>query len=120
MTRKRWIEGGVLLGVVALCLVWWGLSRPAGQGATAEVWYDGTLAMTLSLSEDGRYTLAEDPTVCFQVEDGKVRFVDATCPDKVCEETGWLEKAGEMAVCLPRKTRLVVGGESDGPDVIAR
>ena len=46
--------------------------------------------------------------------------MDATCPDKVCEETGWLEKAGEMAVCLPRKTRLVVAGESDGPDIIAR
>ena len=78
--------------------------------------------LEIPLDRDGFYVLEQDPTVRFEVKNGAVAFVDATCPDRICEREGYLSKAGQTAVCLPRRTSLVIvgaGGE-ETPDVIAR
>lgn len=36
-------------------------------------------------------------------EKGRIRFKQADCPDKICVNTGWLEKPGDIAVCLPNR-----------------
>jgi hypothetical protein len=37
------------------------------------------------------------------VEKGRIRFIQADCPDLICVKTGWLEEPGDMAVCLPNR-----------------
>jgi len=37
------------------------------------------------------------------VEKGRIKFKEADCPDKICVKTGWLEKPGDTAVCLPNR-----------------
>jgi Uncharacterized protein conserved in bacteria len=36
-------------------------------------------------------------------EKNRIRFLQSSCPDKVCVKTGWLSHPGEIAVCLPNK-----------------
>lgn len=38
-----------------------------------------------------------------QVRDGKVRFVDSPCPNKLCVHQGWITETGESATCLPNR-----------------
>lgn len=40
-----------------------------------------------------------------EIKGGKIRVLDADCPDKICVNTGWL-RSGIPIVCLPN--RLVI------------
>lgn len=92
--------------------------RPAG--GMAEVRYDGQLAARIPLDRDQVFVLTEDPTVRLEVKGGKIRFIDASCPDKICEEAGYLFRTGDTAACLPRKTVVTVTeGEEREADLIA-
>lgn len=101
-----------LAAVIALGLAW---SRPAG--VTAVVERDGQTVMTRDLSR-----LAEPESVRITGENGisltvefsgkGVRITEAGCPDKTCQRTGQLTRAGESAVCLPGRVVLRL----EGPD----
>lgn len=54
-----------------------------------------------------------------KVEKGRIRFLEADCPDKVCVKTGWLSRKGDTAVCLPNRTIIKMEGESGNVDVVA-
>lgn len=43
-----------------------------------------------------------------QVEKGRIRFKEANCPDQICVKAGWLEKPGDIAVCLPNKAVIKI------------
>lgn len=42
------------------------------------------------------------------VEKGRIRFKEADCPDKICVKTGWLQKPGDVAVCLPNRAVIKI------------
>ena len=89
-------------------------------GGVAEIRYDGQVVARVSLSQNQVFSIAQDPTVRFEVKDGRIRFVEATCPDKICEEAGFLSRVGDTAACLPRKTVVTVTeGEEREADLIA-
>ena len=52
------------------------------------------------------------------VERGRIRFLEADCPDKICVSTGWLSERGDMAVCIPNSTMIKIEGQSDKVDVV--
>ena len=114
-------------------LLWWGLlllltvgagillviqqSRP--NGSRAKIQYGDTIQY-VSLETDGSFGLDENPSIRFEVRDGKIRFIEADCPDKICEKAGFLSRVGETAACLPRKTVLtVISGEEGEVDGLA-
>ena len=45
------------------------------------------------------------------LENGKVRFEESDCPDKVCVRTGWISRPGQSAVCLPAGIIIKIVGE---------
>jgi len=47
------------------------------------------------------------------VAPNKIRFEDASCPDKICVRSGWLTKSGDVAVCLPNKVIIKIKGENN-------
>ena len=118
-SRRRWwfaAGGAVLAAVFLLC---WLFLRP--EGAMARITYDGEVVMTVRLDQDREFALEQDPTVRFQIRDGAIAFVDATCPDKICQRAGYLSRVGETAACLPRKTVVTVlaGPEKGEADAVA-
>ncbi len=38
-----------------------------------------------------------------RVEKGRIRFEKSDCPNLICVHTGWLEKYGDIAVCMPNR-----------------
>lgn len=112
----------IILGILLAAAAIWGgyalLHRaPARQ---AVIQYDGKTVKTVSLSENREFSLDEDPTVHFQVKDGAIAFINASCPDKICQNTGFLSKAGQTAACLPKKALLkVIGPDKQDVDTVA-
>lgn len=48
-------------------------------------------------------------TSTIEISQGKARFLNSPCPDHVCVNFfGWIEKEGEMSVCLPNQIVLEV------------
>ncbi|MDF2524882.1 MAG: hypothetical protein K0R31_2523 [Clostridiales bacterium] len=53
------------------------------------------------------------------VENGRIRYEDADCPDKLCVKTGWQEQNGDASVCLPNQTIVKIEGENKNVDGVA-
>ena len=80
----------------------------AGSVRTAVVSQDG--------KEIGRYPLDQEfslvitspsgGTNTLEISGGKARVINASCPDHICEKTGWVLDTGEVIVCMPN--RLIV------------
>jgi len=47
-----------------------------------------------------------------ELRHGQARIAEANCPDQVCVRTGWLERPGDCAVCLPGQVILQIEGDS--------
>ena len=46
------------------------------------------------------------------IRQGKVRFLSSPCSNQYCVHQGWLEHAGQVAICLPNRVSLeLLGGE---------
>jgi len=46
--------------------------------------------------------------VIVEITDGKARFVESDCRDKICIKTEFIERCKEVAVCLPNKVALEI------------
>ena len=75
----------------------------------------GSMAVVTVLQADGGETVQKIPLnknqtlyiedaalpVTLEIKDGAIRFVNALCPDHVCQNTGWLRQEGDWAACVP-------------------
>jgi hypothetical protein len=61
-----------------------------------------------------------DKSVVIELIDGKGRFVESNCQDKICIKTGFIDKCGDIAVCLPNKVALEIKCEVSEFDAISR
>lgn len=43
-----------------------------------------------------------------EFQDGKVRLIEADCPDKVCESIGYVSQEFESIVCLPNRAAILI------------
>lgn len=50
-----------------------------------------------------------------EVKDGRVRFVQSPCRNKICVHSGWLAHAGDATACLPNRVSITLLGEY-GPE----
>ena len=58
----------------------------------------------------------KDNTGYVEVKDGKVRMIEMSrdiCPEAICSDTGWIDKAYESIVCLPNNIILTLEGSQD-------
>ncbi len=51
-----------------------------------------------------------------QVEPGRIRVVEANCPDHVCEQTGWISEPGAPIACIPHGLTITLEREEEAPD----
>jgi hypothetical protein len=47
-------------------------------------------------------------------EKGRICFMEADCPDRVCVNTGWISRPGQVATCLPAGVVVKIIGTDDG------
>jgi hypothetical protein len=48
------------------------------------------------------------------IAEGKVRFKQSPCNNQYCVHQGWLQRAGQVAICLPNQVSLQLIGQ-DSP-----
>lgn len=97
----------IIIGIIIIIAVilYFGTKPIIKQGDKAEILLEGKVIKTLDLSEDTTYS-PEGLDIVLEVKDGKARFVSSDCPDKICVNTGFIDKRGQTAVCLPNKLVL--------------
>ena len=107
------IAGGLLLSVSASAFVLF----YHGAGNTVSVSHDGKVIKRINLdtvTSPYEFTVTgERGSNTVRVESGRICVVDASCPDHVCVNTGWISDGAIPIVCLPNKLVIQVDSATD-------
>ncbi len=92
------------------------LSTP---GATAIITQNGSVIHSIDLNkvnEPYEITVKAENNGfnTIYVEKGKIKFSQATCPDQLCVQTGFLSNINDIAVCLPHGLFIEIEGGTEG------
>ncbi|MDO5390928.1 MAG: NusG domain II-containing protein [Eubacteriales bacterium] len=94
--------------LLAALLLWGGMFlMRKGDYASIRITVDGEEYGTYSLAEDT--VISIDGTNVCEIKDGKVKMIEADCPDHLCMKQKAITNAGGTIVCLPNK--VVIEGE---------
>ncbi|OGT22411.1 MAG: hypothetical protein A2V90_03270 [Gammaproteobacteria bacterium RBG_16_57_12] len=113
MNYKR---GDILVMIMALSLVaalfatLWGDSR---RGEEVRILAGDKQLALVSLSGH-REIRVDGPlgTSTLEIDNGRIRFADSPCANKVCVHDGWASRGGEVVACLPNRVSVaILGGE---------
>ncbi len=75
---------------------------------------DGKKVKEIPLNDNETFTVkTEFGTNVIKVENGKVHVHEADCPDKICIKDGYIDKPGEILVCLPNKVVVEIIGQNE-------
>lgn len=79
------------------------------DGKTVAVYVDNAEYARLPLNKDTELTINTDGgTNVLIVSDGMAYIKSASCPDKVCVNTGSIQKKGSVVACLPNKVIVAI------------
>jgi hypothetical protein len=53
-----------------------------------------------------------------QFTDGRLRFTDSPCTNKICIHNGWIEYGGETVACLPNRLSVQLARNDNSFDAI--
>ena len=111
---KLFRAGDLLVLAAAAALVgasWAALWSGGGPAEFAIVTAPAAAPQTLPLDTDTVTEVAGrlGPSV-LEVRDGRVRFTDSPCVGRLCVHSGWLDRSGQVAACLPNGVVVEVGG----------
>jgi len=66
-------------------------------------------AHTVYLDDERTFSVDAVPNVVFEItDDGQIAFKKSDCPDQICVNTGFLNRSGQMAACLPNGVILSI------------
>ena len=104
--RDLWVVGIIVLAAVILLLF-----LPQKTGSVATVRLGGEVTHTLPLDTDTTLTVEHNHvTLTVAVADGTVQVTHSDCPDKICQNSAPIAKAGQAIVCLPAACSVTVEG----------
>ncbi len=114
--QLRWGDF-LLYGLIASLAIILFLAAPkglSGQSNVALLTEDGKVIFQKPVSElqaAGSFEIeAQEYHYIIAYEDGKIRFAEADCPDKVCVRSGWVYRPGQVAACVPGHLILKITG----------
>lgn len=116
---------GVIVAIVMVALVAYAATSVLGGGDARTVVIqdaDGE-THTMSLACDGTLTVNSSAGMnTIEVHAGKVRVIEADCPNQDCVEQGWVSEPGQQIICLPHKLVVTVTDEdaSSSYDVVGK
>lgn len=113
---------GVILMAALLFFMIPKIRNSQNENGKVEVWQDGELLDSYSLSEDKVVSVqAEDGGYnLVLISGGNARVTDADCPDKLCIRQRSISENGESIICLPHKLVLqITSGKESGLDAVA-
>ncbi|MBR6084684.1 MAG: NusG domain II-containing protein [Spirochaetales bacterium] len=90
------------------------------QGAYVVVMVQNKEIARYSMTNNGVYDIYDNNgnTNKIEIRDGRVRMLEASCPNHLCIRQGWIRFEGQSIVCLPNKVTVTVRGTGDGFDFV--
>ena len=89
------------------------------KNVTAKIYENGELMQEIDLTKvEEPYRINISGAVLL-IENGRICYETASCPDKLCVKSDWLSKNGDVASCLPNKTVVSVSSSGENIDVIS-
>lgn len=75
--------------------------------------------VVLPLSSDTVYEVESNGyALSVHIQGGAVYVTDATCPDRVCVNSGRIGRDGEVIVCVPAMVTVEIVSEEEGADYV--
>lgn len=90
-------------------------AKPSGEKLVAVVTQNGAELYRIDLEEATDRTELEiggNYHELLVAENGRIRFEQADCPDRICVKTGWISRPGQVAVCVPAGVIVKITGDS--------
>lgn len=125
--RSRRAEALFAAAIAVVALIAFGITQAVAASADgapviATIARNGTVIETVDLADVAEpYTLRlEDAsgTNVVEVEPGRIRVMEADCPDKVCVDMGWVEAPGRPIACVPHGLTITLEREGGAPDAV--
>jgi hypothetical protein len=103
-----------------LCAVSFSLAWREGRAEKAIVRRGGEVFAELDLARNRRIEVAGPlGTTTVAVEKGRVRVVSDPGAHQYCVRQGWLERAGQIAVCAPNEVSVEIAGSREMYDSLS-
>jgi hypothetical protein len=101
----------VALAALLVGVAWASLWRDEGPAEYARISAPGAEVRVLELARDETVEVGGrlGPSR-LEIRDGRVRFVDSPCVNRLCVHAGWLSRTGHVAACLPNGVVVEVTG----------
>ncbi len=113
-----WVAVALVLLLAAVSFLW--LNVGAGPGSRAVITApDGERVLPLSQNTALVIRGKDGIELTLEVTDGRIRFRQSGCPDKICVHSGWLSKKGQTAACLPAGVSVRIEGGGGELDAVA-
>ncbi|HPU62948.1 MAG TPA: NusG domain II-containing protein [Mobilitalea sp.] len=113
----------LIAGILLLILISYLLLQIfKSEGSKVIVTIDGKEYKTFSLNDDTVYTIRQEDGQwnTFEIKDGYVKMLEASCPDKLCVKFHKIHYNDESITCLPNRVVIrISGGEESDIDAIA-
>ncbi len=114
LNKRKLLFDGILISVLLLAaLAAFLIIRAASKpGSSVRISVNGEITEEYPLSVNAEYELSDGENILV-IENGEAYVRWASCPDKVCVNSGRISRTGERIVCLPNRVEIRVVGESD-------
>lgn len=100
----------ILLAILAVSSsfrIW----QQAGRGQRVQIYQEGKLYQEIDLSVHKTIRVKGPLGItAIEIQSGRTRIVADPSPRQYCVQKGWLQKVGQMAICLPNHTSIVIVG----------
>lgn len=100
----------IIIAIVSFFIIFNHQTKPV-----ANIIIDGKLYKSIDLSNTTNQTIDLNLKYnnVIEIKDGKIRILNTDCPDKVCKNTGFINKAGQVIVCVPSKLIIKIEGKAE-------
>jgi hypothetical protein len=107
----------LIISIIIIAAVFVGMRffNNKNQHRIAEIIQDKVVVKRIDLDKVNKQERIKVPGLFNEivlVEQGRIRFEQAECPDKVCVKTGWLSRTGDSATCIPNRAMIRIIGEN--------
>lgn len=118
----KWGDFLIFIAIItAACGIWIHLALLQTDLTYGEIWLDGEMYQQLRLGSNTQKTIrlaGKATDVVIEIDGERMRFVESECPDHTCENTGWISRVGQTAVCLPNRVMIKITGSMETDDAV--
>jgi hypothetical protein len=127
MTERKFIKKReiiILSALLAAALIFFVFFYSFTPMPTAALITYGGESFAIPISYDKTFTLREisgnenAPDMTFEIKDGGIAVKESDCPDGDCIKTGFINRAGAAAVCVPNKVTVTLSGSEKTFDAV--